>query len=383
MSKWQWAILVFTILAIGGYWFGFIPAREYPSGEKSLARFTPGPYKVVTEDFKAVDEKRATAPNNDFPGRPVRVLKGKVWRPQGLQQPGPLLVYSHGFMSFHEEGKYLVTFLASHGYTVVAVDYPLTNFFAPGKPKLTDVVNQPGDVTFLIDTMLKRAQDKNDVLYNTIDDRKIAVAGVSLGGLTSTLVAYHRKVLDPRIAAAISIAGPSAMFTPAFFAGSHVPFLMIYGDGDAIVPYEKNAAPLLQKFPGSTLVTLKHASHAAFAQPGSTFLRFYSNPDGIGCRQVLANLHNDKAMENNDFMKELDGAQYGVDMSDRSAPCSGPLIPVAMKAARQHVFTTLAAHAFLESQFATDAAARTEATGYLLKTLPAENSQDVRVEKSQ
>jgi predicted dienelactone hydrolase len=383
MSKWQWAILFFTLLAAGGYWFGFIPAKEYPSGEKSLARFTPGTYKVVTEDFKAVDEKRATASNNDFPGRPVRVLKGKLWRPQGLQQPGPLLIYSHGFMSFHDEGKYLVTFLASHGYTVVAVDYPLTHFFAPGKPKLTDVVNQPGDVSFLIDTVLKRAQDKDDVLFNTIDDKKIAVAGVSLGGLTSTLSAYHRKVRDARITAAISIAGPAAMFTPTFFAESHVPFLMIYGDGDAIIPYEKNAAPVLHKFPGSTLVTLHTASHAGFAQPGSTFLRLFDNPDTIGCRQVLANLHNDKAMEKNEFMKELDGAQYGVDMSDKSEPCSGPLMPVTMKSARQHMFTTLAAHAFLESHFASDAAIRTQASDYLLKNLPAENPQDVRVEKSE
>lgn len=63
-------------------------------------------------------------------------------------------------------------FLASHGYTVVAVDYPLTNFFAPGKPKLSDVVNQPGDVSFLIDTMLKRNADASDVLHNTINPKR-------------------------------------------------------------------------------------------------------------------------------------------------------------------------------------------------------------------
>ena len=54
---------------------------------------------------------------------------------------------------------------------VVAVDYPLTTYFAPGKPLITDVVNQPGDVSFLITEMLKR----QDLM---IDPKRIAVAGL-------------------------------------------------------------------------------------------------------------------------------------------------------------------------------------------------------------
>lgn len=380
MNKWQILLLVLVILGAGGYWFAAIPAKATPSGAESTARFVPGPYPVITESFKAVDETRKTQPNNDFAGRDVRVLKGKVWRPDGSKTPGPLLVYSHGFMSFHQEGQYLVRFLASHGYTVVAVDYPLTNFFAPGKPLITDVVNQPGDVSFLIDTMLKRNADSHDVLHNTIDTKKIAVAGVSLGGMTSTLAAFHRKVRDPRITAAISIAGPGTMFTHDFFAGSTVPYLVIYGDGDAIIPFDKNAAPLPQKYPGTILVTLKDASHAGFAQPASTFLRFIKNPDGIGCREVRKGLENKPAGHDDAlFMPGLDGAEYGIDLSDKSAPCTTPLIPVAMQAARQHMFTTLAAHAFFESVFAADATARDSARSYLLQTLPAENSADVAV----
>ncbi len=380
MNKWQIAILVFAVLAAVGYWFVAMPATVVPSGAVSQARFTPGPYKVIADEFKAVDEKRATSPNNDFAGRPVRVLKGKVWRPEGMKTPGPLLVYSHGFMSFHQEGLYLVRFLASHGYTVVAVDYPLTNFFAPGKPLVSDVVNQPGDVSFLIDTMLARAQDKNDVLYHTIDEKKIAVAGVSLGGMTSTLAAFHRKVRDPRITAAISIAGPGTMFTADFFAGSTLPYLMIYGDGDAIIPYAKNAAPIPQKYPGTILVTLKDASHAGFAQPASTFMRFIANPDGVGCREVRKGLKNKPAgAKEPEFMPGLDGSEYGIDLSDRAEPCTSPLIPVAMTAARQHMFTVLAAHAFLQSHFAADAAEREQSQQYLMNVLPKENTADVRV----
>ncbi|MEZ5493983.1 MAG: hypothetical protein R3E61_05185 [Pseudomonadales bacterium] len=215
MNKWQITLLVLLLLAGFAYWFAAMPATVLPAGKESQAWFTAGKYTVLVEDFKAVDAARKTQANNDFAGRDVRVLKGKIWRPQGLQKPGPLLVYSHGFMSFHTEGTYLVRFLASHGYTVVAVNYPLTNFFAPGKPLGSDVVNQPGDVSFLITALLKRNSDASDVLHNTIDEKKIAVAGVSLGGMTSTLVTFHRKVRDPRITAAISIAGPN-MFTADF-----------------------------------------------------------------------------------------------------------------------------------------------------------------------
>ncbi len=227
MNKWQVTLFILILLSGTGYWFAVVPDKASPEGKDSLAWFTPGPHKVITDDFKAVDTSRKTQPNNDFPGSDVRVLKGKIWRPDDVKTPGPLLVYSHGFMSFHQEGLYLVRFLASHGYTVVAVNYPLTNFFAPGKPLISDVVNQPGDVSFLITTILQRNADASDVLHNTIDEKKIAVAGVSLGGMTSTLVTFHRKVRDPRIAAAISIAGPAGMFTSGFFSSASTPFLMI------------------------------------------------------------------------------------------------------------------------------------------------------------
>ncbi|HSC75448.1 MAG TPA: hypothetical protein VLB90_04330 [Pseudomonadales bacterium] len=380
MNKWQIILLVLVVLGTAGYWFAAVPATTTPAGAESQARFTPGPYKVITDGFKAIDETRKTQANNDFSGRDVRVLKGKVWRPEGLKTPGPLLVYSHGFMSFHQEGAYLTRFLASHGYTVVAVDYPLTNFFAPGKPLISDVVNQPGDVSFLISTMLKRNADKNDALFNTIDPKKIAVAGVSLGGMTSTLVTFHRKVRDPRITAAISIAGPSTMFTKDFFTGTTVPFMMIAAAGDAILPFEKNAAPIPQKNPGSILVDLKNASHAGFAAPAATFMRFMANPDTVGCREVLKGLKNKTAdAKEPEFIPGLDAAADGIDISDRSMPCAGEIPAKAMQAARQHMFTTLAAYSFLESVFADDAATRESAHQYLMTTLPAENAMEVSV----
>lgn len=379
MKKWHILLLVLASIGIGGYWFVAIPAESTPNGSESMARFTPGPYPVVSETFTAVDDSRPTEAYNGFAGSPERVLNGEIWRPQGLQQPGPLLMYSHGFMSFRQEGLYLTRFLASHGYTVVATDYPLTGFHAPDGPLMSDVINQPADISFLIDNILKRNGDPDDSLHNTIDPAKIAVAGVSLGGLTTTLVSFHRDLLDPRIAAAISIAGPASMFTADFFAGRQIPYLLIYGDSDALVPYTDNALPAHQMSADSILVTLRNASHAGFAQPASTLMRFIKNPDVVGCETVLAEVGDDLTKGNEELMAALGDAGDGVDLSKHMDLCTSPPVPLAMKASRQHMFTTLATYAFLESVFASDLAIRDTSRQYLVKTLAEENSDEVSV----
>lgn len=378
--KKRW-LLVFLLIGLGfgGYWFFAIPATTLPGGSESKTRFTPGPFEVIRETFEAVDESRPTPAYNDFPGRPTRVLQGELWRPAGRPEAGPLLVYSHGFMSFRQEGLYLSRFLASHGYTVVAVDYPLTGFHAPDGPFMRDVISQPGDISFLIDTLLQRNTDPDDALYASIDPKKIAVAGTSLGGLTSILVTFHRQMRDPRIAAAISIAGPTSMFTTDYFNGSTVPFLMIHGEGDAIVPYVDNATPVAQKYPAGILVSLRDASHAGFAQPASTVMRFISNPDGVGCRAVLEGLEDELAAQNGQLMSLLGSAADGIKPDTKIEICTSPPIPVAMQAARQHMFTTLASFTFLESVFADDGSIRDAARRYLLETLSAENSTEVSV----
>lgn len=379
MKKWQLLVLALVIIGAGGYWFVAIPAVSTPAGTESKALYTPGSFEVTGESFSIVDESRPTQAYKDFEGLPYRELDGEIWRPANAGTAIPLLIYSHGFMSFRQEGLYLARFLASHGYTVVAADYPLTGFYAPEGPLMEDVINQPGDVSFLIDSMLERNADPADPLYNTIDPDKIAVAGVSLGGLTTTLATFHHSLRDPRIAAAISIAGPSSIFTADFYASTDVPFLMIYGDSDAIVPYDVNAIPAHQAHPGSILVTLKQASHAGFAQPASTIMRFIKNPDEVGCSTMQEEVTGDIDHQMEKFVALLGSAEDGIDMGARLTFCSSAPIPVAMEAARQHMFTTLAAYAFLQSVFAEGRAERSAARDYLLATLPEENQREVEV----
>jgi predicted dienelactone hydrolase len=378
--KKRWLIPVLLLaLAAGGYWFFNVPAQPLPDGDESASRFSPGPYEVITEAFEATDSNRVQQAYNAFAGAPSRTLKGALWRPAGLTQPAPLVVYSHGFLSFHREGLYLARFLASHGYTVLAVDYPLTGYRAPDGPLMRDVVNQPGDISFLIDTLLARNADPADPLHGTVDPARIAVAGTSLGGLTSMLATFHRGLRDPRIAAAISMAGPTSMLTREFFAGSEVPFLVIFGDADVIVPYPANATPVLQKHTGSILVSLKDASHAGFAQPASTLMRFMSNPDVVGCRAVLRGLEGELDGQRETLITVLGRPEDGIDPHARIDICTSPPIAAAMPAARQHMFTILAAYAFLESVFSRDAAVRDASRQFLVETLSRENASEVTV----
>ncbi len=379
MSRWMILIIVLVLLGAGGFWFTSIPGTAVPAGEVSQARFQPGPFTITTEEFTIIDDSRGMAAYNDFPGAPQRTLNGEVWRPQGASGSGPLLVYSHGFMSFREEGLYLSRFLASHGYTVVAVDYPMSGYHAPDGPLMTDVVNQPGDISATIDAMLARNKDPDDPLFQRVDENQIAIAGVSLGALTSLLAGFHSRLLDERIDAVVSIAGPGSLFAGGFFARSDLPLLLVYAGADAIVPYEENAIHLQTLYPAATLVTLRGASHAGFAQPSATIMRFIDNPDRVGCRAVTGELGDIFSAGNDALIAQLGTRDEGIDIDGEISFCDKALPEKAMPAARQHMFTTLAVHAFLESQFNQNAASRQQALLYLRDLLAAENPSEVAV----
>jgi predicted dienelactone hydrolase len=281
------AVLLGALLAVA--WLRAAP--EPPAaGSESARRLAARPLAVGTSDHTFVDSSRATHANGDFPGAPERTLEATLWYPEGKPGPHPLVVYSHGFMSSRGENVPLAELMASHGYVVASVDYPLTNGRAPGGPNVDDAVSQPGDVSFVIDTLTGWSEDARP-FEGSIDPRRIGVAGLSLGGLTTTLVTFHPKLRDPRIAAAVSIAGPAAFFSPEFFAQADVPFLMIAGTGDAMVEFDANAAATPAKLRRGGLLAIEGGSHAGFAAFADMFpLRLLGNPDSIGCAALTSNL---------------------------------------------------------------------------------------------
>jgi len=369
-----WSVLVIAALAVTLI-FLLNPGKTLPDGAVSQKLFQPGPYGVQLEIFNVEDKQRKTPANGKYPGSPSRELSGKLWRPyaksgQGLQEGAyPLVVYSHGFMSFHQEGAYLAEFLASHGYVVVAADFPLTNYFAPGDPNLADVVNQPGDVSFIIDRVLERNKKSGDSLYQQVDESRIGVMGLSLGGMTTELVTFDPRMKDVRIRAAVSIAGPARMFTEKFFSFVKVPFMMIAGDTDAIVPYIHNAKSIREKDPDSVLVTISGASHAGFAGISAILFRWANNPDSFGCASMKG-----KVERNDSPFAALIDEKIGVVKSERTGYCENyNHLPRAMRPAQQQMLATLAVYSFFESLFDADATQRLMFATYLQQTYANEN----------
>lgn len=337
-------------------------------GSTSAARLQPGPYAVQKTEDVWIDSSRPTAANGDYAGASERTFKIALWSPQDAPGPHPLIVYSHGFMSNRHGGKYLAEHLASHGYVVVATDFPLTHFSAPGGPFAEDVVNQPADVSFLIDHVLALGPGER-TFAGGIDRERIGVAGLSLGGLTTTLAAFHPKLGDPRIRAAVAIAGPSAIFSPDYFAYADVPFLMIAGTHDAMIEYKSNGTPVPQLIRDGGLVTIEGASHAGFVSVAAGLMRLLGNPDNLGCDSLMENL--DLKPGDNPFAM-LGAGEYGlVDGTDMPLPCE-TRFEEAMHPGRQHMLTTLAVRAFFESRFSNDAMERELHARYLEKTLPDE-----------
>ncbi|MEH6551797.1 MAG: alpha/beta fold hydrolase [Pseudomonadales bacterium] len=376
--RWMKWLLVF-VFVIAAVWaaanYSKLPPRLSKDSE-SAKRLTSGFYEVASFPIKLKDNSRRTQANGEYEGDRIRVLRGKIWYPaiENAQiAPGkhPLVIFSHGFSSTHEGVDYMALHLSSRGYLVIAVDYPLTHMSAPGGPLVKDVVNQPADISFMIDTLLDWNEREQSAYYGRIDADRIGVFGISLGGMTTTMAAFHPRMADPRIAVAISLAGPTSMFTADFFSHRKLPFMMLAADQDAMVPYSDNAATIPGLVDDSWLLTIAGGSHTGFSGPAK-YLRWLSNPDSIGCYVVRQQMGDD-ALEG-DWWHLLGTAEDGVIQNAEEPNCPDPL-PVAMNVLRQHQLTVLAVDAFFEMYFAETEGERTAARTFLAATLATENSE--------
>ncbi len=220
-------------------------------GASTLADATGlGPYGVGATTIELVDASRPTSPNGDFPGSQERKITVDVWypadpttaTPEGRDAkldddggPYPLIVFAHGFMGSRGQSRAYTRHLASHGYVIAAPDFPLSHGGTPGGPRLTDIANQPGDVSFVIDEILLRSHEADHFLYNAVDGEEIGVTGHSWGGLTTLLTAFG-PYRDTRVKAILPIAGPACFMDTSSASNTPVPVLVVDGSIDLLVP---------------------------------------------------------------------------------------------------------------------------------------------------
>ena len=172
-----------------------------------------------------------------FPaGGPTSVPEGDL-DPDQTGGPFPLVVFAHDVDRSAARYDQLLHGLAAAGYVVAAPDFPLTSSAFDGPAVDQDVLNQPGDLKFLISKLLT-ANDQPGVLQNLISDR-IAVAGHADGGLTAPAAGYNSCCTDSRVKAVVGLSTAKARFPDTWFTAPTGPaYLGVHGDKDGVVPID-------------------------------------------------------------------------------------------------------------------------------------------------
>jgi predicted dienelactone hydrolase len=173
----------------------------------------------------------------------------------------PVLEFSHGVTA---SGPVYAPFLApivQAGYVVAAPTFPLTSG-AGAWSDLSDYVNQPADVSFVLDNVLGLDTKTGDPLDGHLATHEVAVAGHSLGAMTTYGFA-NSCCAEPRAKAMIAMSGVE----PPFPGGDYthppkgLPALLIHGTADGTVPYRGSTAAFANLTAPRAFLTFPGASH--------------------------------------------------------------------------------------------------------------------------
>jgi dienelactone hydrolase len=193
-----------------------------------------------------------------------RVLVSEVYLPPGRGR-APLIVFAHGNAGHPRKLSQLLTAWARAGYVVVAPAFPLTNDGRDEPSILGDYVNQPADVSFVIDEVLRRTERERSVLYRRVDRQHVGLAGHSLGGVTALGVTFNTCCRDDRIDALVIMDGRLAPFPDGRRPGRDVfrtvPLLLIHLVHDPVVSFQNAEDVFAAARPPKYLMALEQGVH--------------------------------------------------------------------------------------------------------------------------
>ena len=257
-------------------------ASALPMGVLS-AEVHAGGIGLAREVF--VDTSRKTKPSSPFEGAPVRRLDTWIWYPADTigDEPvsnaplrrgsaRPLILYSHGTYGRPDNATHFCEYLASHGYIVAAPAFPLTSSAShTGLPAAdtSDGGNQPGDVSFVIDSLLAHPR-----FGPAIDGSRIGATGISLGGITTYFASFGLPTRDPRIKASAPIAAGDPPYAALGFglgfegtvpSPVSLPALLLVGDADVFSSTTGGPrAAYARLLPPKYMVEIHNAPHVWF-----------------------------------------------------------------------------------------------------------------------
>jgi len=235
--------------------------------DDSTAEVTPtttGPTRteMTTFTLDLIDTSRPTEAGAGMPHQDERHLPTDVYLPPG-DGPFPFVAFAHGLDGHPRKFTRLLSAWAEVGYAVAAPTFPLSNDQVPGEATWTDVGNQPGDISFVIDEVLAANEDPASPLYGAIDPERIGVAGLSLGGATTYGVAFNDCCLDERPIAAMVLDGARISVGGEFHMASGLPLLIMHADEDWTLPYDEAVDAYTSAIGPKYLVTIHEMAHAS------------------------------------------------------------------------------------------------------------------------
>jgi predicted dienelactone hydrolase len=288
-----------------------IPERPWPVDEQ-------GPYNVgytqreITYDAQGTDEPRTIRLAIWYPTRDLGGARSLYYdllsrreafsnATVGIDEPAPLLVFSHGNSSLAEQSFFMTEFFASHGWIVASPDHTgNTVRDTQGAIDLTSAVFRSQDISQVIDFML--APPGDDPLSEMVSNEDIVMSGHSFGAVTTLASSGAEFAVDELLAECQAAENPSdmceifdgredwtALFRDGFnderikvaipqspggyeafregISAIETPTLMFTGSMDRTLPNEEEGDPIWQEMQGAEhmRVDLEKGGHFTFS----------------------------------------------------------------------------------------------------------------------
>lgn len=231
----------------------------------TTARLAPAgtTYGVGRRDITLVDRSRDTDadPKNHVAAKKGRTLPTVILYPTSDSGDDatvddhpladgrfPLVVFSHGVTASGPAYVGVMKQLAAAGYVVALPTFPLTS--GPhGWDNISQTVHQPADVSFVIDELLDRSADRDGLLGGHLSPDAVAIAGHSLGAITSLLF-FNTCCRDERVKAVVAISGitfPGKTKSDSYDDPPKIPLLMLHGEKDTTLHYDAGSRQVFDK----------------------------------------------------------------------------------------------------------------------------------------
>jgi predicted dienelactone hydrolase len=215
------------------------PAAATRASAPPVALGTLGAFRVGRRQLTFTEPAR-TGPSGTSLG--PRTLVTQFWYPAGppagtARGPFPLLLFAPGFQQCADPYGDLLAAWASAGYLVAAVDFPHSDCRAGAAATEADMINQPGDLSYVLTQLIALSGRPGDVLSGLVNRQELAAAGQSDGGDTVAAAAANTCCADRRLAAVAVLSGAEWLPMPGrYFTAATPPMLFVQGSADTVNP---------------------------------------------------------------------------------------------------------------------------------------------------